>query len=306
VGQILGAAGRNLVIGAPANLKRWAASHLGAGKPVPVGRRPRTNLVSLASSVAFETTTSPFHQRVVYERLMARYVAPGDRRDLKRPFFLHLDAAERFPRVTVRGLEEGVAPGFGPFRDRGAAEKAKAGLHKLFPLRPCDYTFEPDPALPLGLGCLYAQVRSCAAPCLARIGEDGYRGLAREAVRLLADPAGRPSPQPAWLPAAVAHAGSRALVVATGKAGVELYPVRAGVVMEDARAVVADASGVADAVARLRFPSPDRPGTDWPWLSAWLNSPKGRGSLLTLDDSLQDAALAEVLADRLFPEPEPA
>jgi len=282
------------------------ASHLGAGKPVAVGRRPRTNLTSLVSSVAFETTTSPFHQRVVYERLMAGYVAPGDRRDLKRPFFLHVDAADRFPRVTVRALEADLRSCYGPFRDRGAAEKARAALHKLYPLRPCDYTFEPDPALPLGLGCLYAQVRSCAAPCLARVSEDDYRELGRQAERLLADPDGRPSPQPAWLSGAVAGVDRRGLVVVAGKAGVELYPVRAGVVNEGARATVTDAGDVDDAVRGLRFPPADAGGADWPWLSAWLSSPKGRGSLLSLHDRLEESALAEVLRRRLFPEPEPA
>jgi hypothetical protein len=112
----------------------------------------------------------------------------------------------------VRPAEAGLLAAYGPFRDRGAAEKARAGLHKLIPLRPCDYTFEPDPTLPLGLGCLYAQVRSCAAPCLSRVTEEAYRGLARDAAALLADPAARAAP-PAWLPATVGPAEGHGLVV---------------------------------------------------------------------------------------------
>src|SRR6185436_10016743 len=108
------------------------------------------------------------------------------RRDLKPPAYLRLDPAERFPRATVENTA-GEPTRFGPFRDRRAAGKALAALHKAFPLRPCDYVFEPHPELPLGVGCLYAQVRSCAAPCLVRISEEEYRGLAAAAADVLGD-----------------------------------------------------------------------------------------------------------------------
>ena len=110
------------------------------------------------------------------------------RRDLKPPAFLHLDPAERFPRVT-RARERASGALYGPFRDRRAAEKARDALQRLFPLRPCDYGFEPDPALPLGLACLYAQVRSCAAP-VPRARQRGRlpRRSPRDAAGWLADP----------------------------------------------------------------------------------------------------------------------
>jgi hypothetical protein len=305
VGQIVGAEDRNLVIGAPANLRRWAASHLGAGPAPAKGQRPRTDLSGLAKSVAFETTTSPFHQRLTYERLMARYVARGDRRDLKTPFFLHLDPEERFPRVSVRSAEGGVLHLFGPFRDRGTAEKARTGLHKMIALRPCDYVFEPDPALPLGLGCLYAQVRSCSAPCLSRVSEDDYRALARDAARFLGHVVARPTTPP-WLPAAVGKADANGLVVGVGKAGFELYPVAKGAVVEEKRAVVKDADGLGGAVAALGFNPPDSARDDWPWLSAWLSSPRGRGSYLVLPEPLDVPGLVAALRERLFPDPIPA
>ena len=106
------------------------------------------------------------------------HVAPSARRDLKPAAWLHLDPGARFPRLTVRPMAGDPAGLFGPFRNRPAAARAVAALHKLFPLRPCDFVFEPAPDLSLGLGCVYAQVRTCAAPCLSRVSEDGYRGLA--------------------------------------------------------------------------------------------------------------------------------
>jgi len=277
VGQIVAPDGKNLLIGRPANLRRWAATHLGRGKPVPKGRRPPTDLSPVASAVLHAATTSAFQQRLVYERLMARYVPLSARRDLKPPAFLHLDPSARFPRIEVRKIDDGAIGRFGPFRDRRAAEKAREVLLKRHPLRPCDYTFEPDPALPLGLGCLYAQVRTCAAPCLSRVSEADYRALAAEVAADLAHPSGRAADD--GLPPWVAEAGSRGVVVAPGAQGVELYPVRAGRVLDES-AVAAPAEGWEAAVASLRWddPAADERPSDWPWLTAWLSSPAGRAS----------------------------
>src|SRR5207249_2169606 len=131
------------VIGKAANLRRWASGHLGQGPPPPRGRRPRTDLRPVAKAVRWSETTSPFHQRLVYERLMAEYIRPEKRRDLKPPAYIHLDPDERFPRLSVRGPEADPQNLYGPFRHRKAAARAVDALHRLFPLRPCDYTFEP-------------------------------------------------------------------------------------------------------------------------------------------------------------------
>ena len=85
VGQILGPDGRNLVVGRPANLRRWAANHLGLGRPVAKGKRPPTDLSPIATAVAFAEATSPFHQRVLFERLMDRHVPRAQRRDPSDP-----------------------------------------------------------------------------------------------------------------------------------------------------------------------------------------------------------------------------
>lgn len=279
VAQILGPEGKNLLVGRAANLRRWAASHLGRGKPVPKGKRPPTDLSPVATAITSAPTTSPFQQRLVYERLMARYVPLSARRDLKPPAFLHLDPAERFPRISVRKNEDGSDWLFGPFRDRRAAEKAQAVLHKLYSLRPCDYTFEPDPALPLGLGCLFAQVHSCAAPCLVRVSEADYRTLAAQVAEVLARPDRRLADLAPVLAPWVSAAGGRGIVVARLPSGaVELYPVRAGRVLDEA-VITTPAEPTPAAIESIRWDAPSSEGeADWPWLSAWLHSPAGRSS----------------------------
>jgi hypothetical protein len=290
VGQILGDGERSLVIGRPANLRRWLASHLGRA-PVKKGQRPPVDLTPVARTVRFTRATSGFQQRLAFERLMARYVAPAARRDLKTPGYLHLDPAERFPRIVA--LSGGEGPDrFGPFRDRRAADRAREALQKQRPLRPCDFKFEPHPELPLGVGCLYAQVRTCAAPCLGRVTEDEYRGLAREVTSFLAHPAARGPEMPAWLPAFVADASARALIAEQGSAGLELYPVVAGTVDDDSAMI-----GVGDVEAALTampWREMEAPGRDAAWLTAWLYERK-RPGVYSVVDEVDAAALAATL-----------
>jgi hypothetical protein len=296
VGQILGPAEKNLVIGRAANLRRWAAGHLGQGRPPAKGRRPRTDLRPVAKAVRWAATTSAFHQRLVYERLMAEYVKPEARRDLKPTAYIHLDTEERFPRLSVRGPDASPRNLFGPFRDRRAAARAVDALHKLFPLRPCDFTFEPAVDLALGLGCVYAQVRTCAAPCLVRASEEDYRALAVQAQAFLSRPEGRAAEVASWAPSWVAAVeGGRGLVVEKTRDAIELYPVREGTVLEEASMTVAE-GGLPEAMERLRWPAAGAPRDDRRWLSAWLHAPKRTGVYLVVGEDGDRRGLAQKIA----------
>lgn len=303
VAQIVGADGRPLVTARAANLRRWALTKLGPPKPAAPGRRPPTDLRAVARGWRHTCTRSPFEQRLVFERWMAASLPPGARRpDLKPPVYLHLDVDARFPRVSLRGSESPSPALFGPLRDKRAAEQASKALHKLFALRPCDYAFEPDPALPLGLGCFYAQVRTCVAPCLQRVSEDEYRALARRAAAFLADPDVRAAQACDWLPAWVSAADTPALVVERTRAGIELYPLRAGAVLEE-HAWRADGE---DALERL----PDAAGAlsqaltcdavpagrdDRAWLAAYLHARPRTTTYLVVRAPEDVRALAERL-----------
>jgi hypothetical protein len=185
---------------------------------------------------------------------------------------------------------------FGPFRDKAAAQRAQAALHKLISLRPCDFVFEPHPELALGTACLYAQVRSCAAPCLCRVSEDEYRALARDACRLLDDTA-RDAGTALWLPPWVGRVSGRRTVVVDGPPeAVEVYPVEAGTVMEE-RGVVTTREGLPAALAALDWSEPRPARDDLPWFSSWLHMPRRSGQYMTLRscDPLQDSGQPAVI-----------
>jgi hypothetical protein len=277
VGQFLGPERQSLVVARGASLRRWAARNLGRARRPKKGRPP-TDLSGIASAFAFVETTSEFHSRLAYERLVAPLVPLERRRDLRPPGWLRLDRSERFPRIVVATGPGSSVGGehYGPFRDRKAAERASAELHKRVPLRPCDFVFEPDPALALGLGCLFAQVRTCAAPCLCRVDEPSYRALAEEAAATLAGIAARPDFLPEW---AGAFPGSRMLVLETGRVGAEAYPVVDGAVVDSA-ALRAPTGDFLALLSGLDWPGPPLGCDDTPWLSAWLHMPKRKGRVV--------------------------
>jgi hypothetical protein len=241
--------------------------------------------------VAFAATTTPFAQRLAFERVMGRHVPLSKRRDLKPPIYVHLDPAARFPRLVVRPGTSDREHLYGPFRSRPAAQAAIEALHVLFPLRPCDYTFEPAPDLPLGLGCVFAQVRTCAAPCLQRIGEDDYRALAERAAAALAAGSRRAPELSSVLPPWVGAASqARGLVADRAGATLELYPVLAGAVIEEGM-VSTTTEGLEAAVAALGWAAPGGPRDDTPWLLPWLHG-KRTGTYLDLASGETAAQIA--------------
>jgi hypothetical protein len=307
VAQILGPEERNLVIGRASNLRRWAASHLGSGPPPKKGERPRTDLRPLATAIKHAATHSAFQQRLLYERLMARHVPLRDRGDLRPPASLHLDVSERFPRVSVRSGWMPPGPGsYGPFRDRASAHQALAAVHKRFPLRPCDYSFEPAPDLPLGVGCLYFQVRTCAAPCVQRTAEEEYRQLAGQAAHFLGAPWERPTEVGDQIPPWVGlENGSQAVIVERGPGGIELHPVRDWAVLDHAvvRAAEADLDG---ALQRLRWDAPAAAQRDdRAWLLAWLHTPRRQAAFVPLWTTGDPAAVAVAVRAALGLTPPP-
>ena len=222
---------------------------------------------------------------------MAPLVPLESRRDLKPPAFLHLDPAARFPRLSVRAKDADRSHLFGPFRDRRAAERARQAVHRVFPLRPCEYGFEPHPELPLGLGCVFAQVRSCAAPCLGRVSEDDYRALAVRAEAWLADAQARPRRPPRCRrssPARRPHGARRRPRPECDRP----LSVEGGRVADDAAATAAP-DAIEAALAALRWDPPAGGGDDWPWLLAWLRRPKSRAFFVPVSPDEPPARLAE-------------
>jgi hypothetical protein len=84
--------------------------------------------------------------------------------------------------------------------------------------------------------------------------------------------------------------GACAVIVDAGRSAVFLYPVRQGRVLDHA-AVTVSPGALEEVISRLDWPEPAGP-EDWPWLTAWLRSPRGRASYILAGDGAEALATA--------------
>ena len=210
--------GRNLVLGTavePAALggRRTSAS----GRSPRPGKRPRTNLAGIAAAIALRRDAGPFHQRLVYERLMAPLVPARPARDLKPPAFLQLDPDERFPRADGVGdaRSRGARPALPvrplprPPRGREGARRRAAALPRCGPASCASSRPRPRarPRLPLRAGALVRRALPLRASARRSTGRSR-----RSVAAWLADPLRSRATRPAAVPATVGAAlSARAL-----------------------------------------------------------------------------------------------
>jgi hypothetical protein len=268
VGQILADGERNLVIGRPANLRKWTAGHLGRARaprtvPGKLPPRPPTDLTPIATAVAYAVTSSPFAQRLAYERLMARYVPLSKRRDLKRPAFLRLAPdGIGYPHLLVQSSREGPDV-FGPFRDTRAATRARDALYKHFQVRPCDFDFNPASGLPAGLAADVARLLS------------GGGGVVEV---------------PPW----VGRGDSRSLVADRSRAGTEIFVIAGGSVIDGAMRTATPETleaAIEPIVSTMRDDGATVRPDDTPWLNAWRHGKHtGIEIPIAANDSASDIA----------------
>jgi excinuclease UvrABC nuclease subunit len=131
------------------------------------------DLRRIGKRIEYCRTDSPFESLYVLYLERRQWFPSRYRRMRTFPLYLLLevDAAVRFPRITVaRNVREGVRA-FGPFRGRRAAGEARAAMERLFRLRPCDYDIRGDDPYP---DCLYFQMETCSRPCNGDIDRERY------------------------------------------------------------------------------------------------------------------------------------
>ncbi|HEV7500832.1 MAG TPA: hypothetical protein VGQ33_12550, partial [Vicinamibacteria bacterium] len=142
----------------------------------------------------------------------------------------------------------------------------------------------------------FAQVGTCAVPCLQRTSEEDYRALAARAAEALAGTSPRPPDWAACVPSWIGPiATARGLVADRDGDSVELYPVVSGAVVEEGMATAGSAS-LEDAVRALGWSAPHEPRDDTPWLLPWLH---GKRTGLYLD--VPPGESPEVTSARLQP-----
>ncbi|MGE4323040.1 MAG: excinuclease ABC subunit UvrC [Sphingobium sp.] len=147
-----------------------------------VERLPRRlqRMVAQTRSMTIVTTNSEAEALLLEAQLIKRFRPPYNvllRDDKSFPFILLRDD-HAFPRVQKhRGARKNKGRYYGPFASAGSVTRTINALQKLFLLRSCTDSFFANRSRP----CLLYQIKRCSAPCVDRIGEQGYAELVRDA-----------------------------------------------------------------------------------------------------------------------------
>ncbi len=100
--------------------------------------------------------------------------------DKKYPFICI--SREPYPRIfPTRDVEDDGSRYLGPYSNVRAMRNSLELMHKLFPVRACDYRL-PKNGVAL---CLEFQIKRCEGPCEARVTEEAYAETVDLAVRFL-------------------------------------------------------------------------------------------------------------------------
>ncbi|MCA3254693.1 MAG: excinuclease ABC subunit UvrC [Alphaproteobacteria bacterium] len=179
--RMLDAAGEVLYVGKAKSLKNRVANY------TQVARLPRRlqRMVALTRAMTIVTTATEAEALLLEAQLIKRFRPAFNvllRDDKSFPFiFLREDHA--FPRISKhRGARQGKGVFYGPFASAGAVNTTLNAMQKVFLLRSCTDSFFANRSRP----CLLHQIRRCSAPCVDRIGEDGYAELVADAKDFLA------------------------------------------------------------------------------------------------------------------------
>lgn len=178
--RMIDAAGEVLYVGKAKNLKKRVTAYA-TGR---VHAERLTRMVAETAEMVFVTTESEIEALLLeanlIKRLRPRYNVIY-RDDKSFPSIL-LRQDHPFPQLLKhRGARTIKGAYFGPFASAGAVNRTLNTLQRAFLLRSCPDSVFDNRTRP----CLLYQIKRCAAPCVNRIGADGYRALVEEAGRFL-------------------------------------------------------------------------------------------------------------------------
>jgi excinuclease ABC subunit C len=174
--RMLDRKGDGLYVGKARNLKSRVQNY---AHPAGLSNRLRRMIAETAAVEIVVTHTEAealLLECNMIKRLMPRYNVLL--RDDKSFPFIHLSADHDFPQLTkYRGARTQDGSYFGPFASAGAVNRTLVTLQKAFLLRSCSDSIFTARTRP----CLLHQIKRCSAPCVGRIGREGYAALIDQA-----------------------------------------------------------------------------------------------------------------------------
>jgi excinuclease ABC subunit C len=173
-----------LYVGKAKNLAKRVAQYFNPNKP----ELKNQILAPLIRSIDYIHCSSEREALIWEDRLIKKHPPFFNSmlKDDKSYPYIRISVNEDFPRIRIaRKKKKDGGLYFGPYPKTGAIRSLLRSFWKrrLFPLRPCDWSFSEKKKLdPLKIkSCLYYHTEECPAPCAGRIRPSAYRKIAADA-----------------------------------------------------------------------------------------------------------------------------
>ncbi|MFN7224625.1 MAG: excinuclease ABC subunit UvrC [Paracoccaceae bacterium] len=178
--RMLNTKGEVLYVGKARNLKARVSSYArGHGHSARIAR-----MVFETASMMFLTTRTEVEALLLEQNLIKQLKPRYNvlmRDDKSFPNIL-ISKTHAFPQLKKhRGKKTEKGAYFGPFASAGAVNRTLNQLQKVFLLRNCSDAMFESRTRP----CLQYQIKRCAAPCVGKVGAEGYAQLVADAERFL-------------------------------------------------------------------------------------------------------------------------
>ena len=161
-----------LYVGKANDLKKRVSSYFR-----PLSRLPERleSLISQVKDISYIPTITSA-EALIYENGLIKQLSPKYNialRDDKSYPLLKLTVNEKFPRLIItRERKDDGAVYYGPYTSAKLLKEALIILRKLFPLRTCNKMPKKT--------CLQFDIGQCLGPCVGKVKEDFYDGVAAE------------------------------------------------------------------------------------------------------------------------------
>jgi DNA polymerase III epsilon subunit family exonuclease len=142
----------------------------------------------LESLVSIEThRTGSELEALLLEAQLIRFYQPRYNTALRASEnypYIKINISNPWPRIALtKAVKDDGALYFGPYKSRGAAERAITIMNAALPLRTCTRSFRN--AKSYGKPCLKLDLKQCLGPCTGHVDRAAYRELVQIALSLL-------------------------------------------------------------------------------------------------------------------------
>ena len=178
--RMANAQGEVLYVGKAHNLKKRVKNYVNASKLSIRLQR----MVAETRTMEFVTTHTEVEALLLESNLIKKLKPRYNVLFRDDKTFPHIFVSEEhdFAQVSKhRGNQVKHGRYFGPFASAGAVARTLAALQRAFLLRNCSDTVFANRTRP----CLQYQIKRCSAPCVGRIGKEGYRAMVKQACNFL-------------------------------------------------------------------------------------------------------------------------